>query len=244
MAIDEQEKSRRRRIVYHSVSPFSNGDVVAAALRLLDEEFADSPLFSGNQFLMKLTQSGADIGPSKTRIFGKMMELSKLVAEAIGPDPVMGGGAAPAASTPRPQATPTATPAAPAATSPVKSLASASGLSGMEGVFNTLLNHLALQVERHGDEVIGRMTTYLKTQGRELGLGAMTQLQFRTWCDAPTSKVLVDCSKDEMSSIVHGCYVWLCEEFGPVIADRMMKQSVVTAEAHADAATHPPRELL
>lgn len=241
MPIDAQELSRRRRIVYHSISPFASEDAVNTALQLLQDEFTDTAMFSSNQFLMRVSQTSADLGGGKTQILTRMMQLSRLVADEIGPDPVQGRTAQqPPARQPvrRPQAPPrpnvaTAAPAAP--TAPKQ-------LRGIDSVFNALLGSLFDQVCRQGETHAIRFGRSLDSHSSELS--PATRGQLGQWIKDRGEPTVDGASESDMHTVLHAAYVVMCEEFGPVVADRMLTFAVNQAERLPDAAVHSPRSLL
>lgn len=241
MPIDAQELSRRRRIVFHSFSPYATDQAVNTALQVLQDEFADAAMFSSNQFMMRVSQSAPDLGTEKTRIMSRMMQLSKLISDEIGPDPVDHNAVRPAA--PR-AAAPASRPApsAPSQTLRPPAAGSTPQLRGIDAVFSALLGALFDQVCRQGETHAIRFGSGLNAHSSELTSG--TRGQVEKWMNERGEPAIVGATESDMRTVLHAAYVVMCEEFGPVVADRMLTFAVNRAEQLPDAAVHSPRSLL
>ena len=115
--------------------------------------------------------------------------------------------------------------------------------------FNAIIGGLVEQVGRQKDEgTVGRLRNSLKVRLPSLRLGAQNTRQILEWCDSWDHGRPVPCKTgigiSEMSTIIHSIYTWACEEYGPVLTDRLFGQALREAENIPEAHTFAPRKLL
>lgn len=231
------EASRRRRIVYHATAGRLAADEVAAAVKLCDREFQNTPVFSVRQFLSRFSQVVGEPANSG-ELFAAMNRLRIINdLEAIGPDPV---GPTVTATAERPDRREAAPSRAERAAAPKAS----SRIEGWADTFNALLSALLAELRRLSptlpDDIRGAIVG--ATQGAGLNFDSATQLT--AWASGESDVFTDRTTPQEMHAILHALYMWTCEELGPVETDRLFGAVLREVSQHPGAAQFPPRSLM
>ncbi|MEM9827588.1 MAG: hypothetical protein AAF958_13435 [Planctomycetota bacterium] len=228
MPVNDQERSLRRRIVFKAMNGNATPAAIQTAIRTLDNEFGEVENLRFNQLIDRLRDRLDSAEANLSKVLGNIMTLRTKSADEIGPDPLR-SQAAGAAS---------------------KRTGSAAGLAatrreGLADVFGTLVESVVSSLRHRGDNshqsFLDEWTKCSDVQalaGRVVG-------PLTDWAADPQPDAFRPVGTvDHFRILVHAMYLWLCEKFGPVDADRMLNQGVRAAEGLPAAVTNPPRQLL
>lgn len=228
--VDREEQLRRQRIVTHCLRPHLSATELTAALDIWEKDYSHKRDFAWGQYLTVVDVNLDDERKLAIRMLfhGAMFKsLQDFGEEPPEPFPDKSIGAKDMT----------------VATSSSEKLAAA--LAG----FNAIIGGVVEQVGRQKDGgTVGRLRNSLKVKLPSLPLAAQNTRQILEWCDTWDHGRPVPCKTgiviSEMSTIIHSVYTWACEEYGPVMTDRLFGQALREAENIPEANTFAPRKLL
>jgi len=113
---------------------------------------------------------------------------------------------------------------------------------GWAETFNRLLNALIASLNQIAPAAAARALECLN-HGLP-GLKPTTLMHLDEFVRYGTANFTNETNKTEMQAIFHSIYLWLCEEYGPVTADRLCQRAIRTTESEANSLNYPPRALL
>lgn len=227
MNVSETEKSLRRRVLFNSMPSGTPEDVIQSAIDLLENEFGDQPEIQYIKLVKRLRQSINHEVFAAKNLLGKMVMLRNKPIQEIGPDPSSANSGRSVAS-PR-----TARPAAKVANQDPRSL-----------VFNTMLQHIADAVAKKNPENMGSLRKRFLEAAVKLEMSQECGKQLVSWARSETAAPSISGTDEDLHKIINTAFVWMCEKFGPVEADKVLLVSVQRTELLPEAYDHPPRDFL
>lgn len=111
-----------------------------------------------------------------------------------------------------------------------------------ETVFNALFSAVTKQVDRRGQ--LDELRLELKKNAFTLGLAANCVQSLTAWADQRVTTSRITGSNADLHKVINHVFVWMCNKYGPVDADRILIASVKFAEALPEAFDCSPREFL
>ena len=221
MSVSDKEKSLRRRLLFNSLPAGTSEDLVQQAIDLLDNEFGEDPRILYGALVKRLKESLGD-RVSMHGVLGNIMLMRNRPEAEIGPEPSLAGNA----------------PAAP------PSVAGNASLEASDKVFNALFDGIVSTVRQRGNANATGLANHLTGQFKAMSLPGRTQTTLQQWITDPSREPCVVGNTSDLHKIVNCCFVWLCETFGPVDADKVLLRSVQKAEQLPESFEHSPRKFL
>lgn len=233
VAVDENELSRRRRVVYLALTPYLPEARVMEALWIWEERFARGSAFAFHDFVALVCDTPA-LKHLRGDIHRALVKSMTRDLSELGPEPWpkmraarmngtvrrLGKGFAP---------TPVAQP-----------VPSSDGTVVFGYVLGLLLDELHNLHPEHGLKV--RM--YLLERLPALGLTSAEVEQMKAWLVQQEASLGGRFSPVAMRGILHLAYVLACDYFGPTCADKLLAAGIKSAESLPQARRYAPRELL
>lgn len=232
MSVSDKERSLRRRILFNSMPENASEELVQQAIDLLENEFGSDPSIMYSKLVKRLKESIDQKQAPLGNILGRIMMLRNKPPSEIGPDPRDGSQrvARKAASSDRPK----------------KNSAQKKVLTtGSDLVFNTLFDHVAKAIAKSNPENLTSLCERLKSEAAGMKLSRSCGAALISWVnsggqDFPAMKGPVN----ELHRVINTTFVWMCEKFGPVDADKMLLRSCKQTEELNEAFDHPPKKFL
>ena len=224
MSVSEKEKSLRRRLLFNSLPTGTSEDLVQQAIDLLDNEFGEDPRILYGALVKRLKESLGD-RISMHGVLGNIMVMRNKPEAEIGPEPASSGRG-------------------PAATAARGQSVGSTGQKASDKVFNALLEGIVSTVRQRGNEHTTGLANYLTGQLEDMSLPGRTQATLQQWITDPSRVPNVVGSPQDLHKIINSCFVWLCQTFGPVDADKVLLRGVQTAEQLPESFEHSPRKFL
>ena len=221
MNVSEKEKSLRRRLLFNSLPTGTSEDLVQQAIDLLDNEFGEDPRILYGALVKRLKDSLGD-RVSMHGVLGNIMLMRNRPEAEIGPEPTM-HRSAPKVAAP---------------------FAENSNLEPSDKVFNALFDGIVSTVRQRGNDKATGLANYLTGQFKTMSLPGKTQTTLQQWITNPSREPCVIGKTSDLHKIINCCFVWLCETFGPVDADKVLLRSVQKAEQLPESFEHSPRKFL
>lgn len=229
MSVSDQERSLRRRIVFHAMNGKATPAAIKSTLTLLDSEFGNVEKFRFNELIQRMSQTLESAEANLGRILSEIMVLRSQPEDRLGPDPLEGSASATISG--RPPSVPKQD--------------SVSKREGIDHVFATMIESLVANLRHRADGSEKKMLDAVISSPELAKIGERMSAPFKEFAKQPDPGTLhVRGTIDEYRSIVHLVYVWLCNKLGPVEADRSLGAVVRAAEQLPEAVQHPPGQLL
>ena len=194
--------------------------------RFLTRNSAPDPSFHFGKLIQRLQRS---IKPSElqlTPVLSRIRHLKKQDAAALLPDPIDALARKPAvADATRPASVP--------------EIVGDSRLI----VFNRLLGTIAAGIARRGQQHAADFCSHFANQ-EDLPLAADTIASLTAWAAAPGSEPRISGTNADLQKIINAAFVWSCEKFGPVDADKLIVRAIATCEQLPQADDCSPRLFL
>ena len=225
MSVSEKEKSLRRRLLFNSLPAGTSEDLVQQAIDLLDNEFGEDPRILYGALVKRLKETLGD-RVKMHGVLGNIMVKRNQPEAEIGPAPSLSGRSAPAA-----------------AGSPSQFVGS-TGQKPSDKVFNALFQGIVSTVRQRGGENATGLANHLTGQFKEMALPGRTQMTLQKWITDPSREPSVVGNTNDLHKIINCCFVWLCQTFGPVDADKVLLRGVQSAEQLPESFEHSPRKFL
>ena len=225
MRVSENERSIRRRLLSSAMPSDTAPNVLQAAIELLENEFGDEPTLRYSELVKRLREQ-LDQRAELDGLLTKIMVLRNK-PDALGPDPLPG-------SSPQP-----GQPSARQAGANVTKSHVATPLQPKFTVFNFLFAQIVEKLALRGEHLVGELTATLG----ESGLSALKG--FREWSSTvgQHSPRIVG-TDEELHKMINATFVWMCNKFGPVVADRILGDAVRQTEQLPEAFENSPRAFL
>ena len=216
MSVSVEEKSRRRRILYSSLDKGTPAEVVQLAIDLLDNEFGAQSDMKYSALIKRLQEISNHDAFRSANLLGRIMMVRNKPVEVIGPDPSdqnAGSNSGSAAPKTQPQVV----------------------LKGRDLVFNTLLKNITAAVakQKQGSEESYRENFVKNALHLDLGRNCATKLV--SWAKSNAEMSSIVGSDKDLQKIVNTAFVWLCQKFGPVAADKILLHAVSQTEQLPEA---------
>ena len=220
MSITEKEKSLRRRLLFNSLPAGTSEDLVQQAIDLLDNEFGEDPRILYGALVKRLKESLGD-RVSMHGVLGNIMMMRNRPEADIGPEPTLRSSAP----------------------EPVRPVGNTSQQAS-DKVFNTLFQTIVSTVRQRGSEHATGLANHLTGQFKTMALPSKTQMTLQQWITDPSREPSVVGKTSDLQKIINCCFVWLCQTFGPVDADKVLLRGVQVAEQLPESFEHSPRKFL
>jgi hypothetical protein len=208
--------------------PEAGPDAMQAAIALLENEFSEEPNLKYSDLIKRLRES-LDSNVNYNSMLGRIMVLRSKPAEEIGGDPLEEGYSATTS-------TESAKPAS-------KSTPSSPPPTGRNKVFNTLFEALAQRIAIRGDHFVAKFKEHVADYAGKTDLPASCKAQLLEWTEKGQSPRIVG-ADDDLHGIINSIFVWACEKFGPVEADKILLEAVRITEQIPESFEHSPRKFL
>jgi len=225
MSVSKLEKSTRRRILYSSLDKGTPAEVVQLAIDLLDNEFGAQSDMKYSELIKRLQEISDHDAFRSANLLGRIMMVRNKPVEQIGPDP----------SDPNSGSTGGAT-----AAKPKRQVV----LKGRDLVFNTLLKHITASVakQKQDSEASYRENFVKNALGLDLNPACATSLV--SWAKSDAEMSSISGTDKDLQKIINTAFVWMCQKFGPVAADKILLQAVSRTEQLPEAFDDSPRNFL
>ena len=227
MSVSEEEKSLRRRLLFNSLPAGTSEDLVQQAIDLLDNEFGEDPRILYGALVNRLKETLGD-RLSLQGVLGNIMVNRHKPEAEIGPEPSRSGRAATATAT---------------IDSPAR-FAGSTGQDASDIVFNAMFQEIVSTVRQRGSENATGLANYLTGQFKDMALPGRTQATLQQWITDPSRAPSVVGSTPDLQKVTNCCFVWLCQTFGPVDADKVLLRGVQRAEQLPESFDCSPRSFL
>ena len=225
MSVSEKEKSLRRRLLFNSLPAGTSEDLVQQAIDLLDNEFGEDPRILYGALVKRLKETLGDRIKMHGVLGNIMVKRAKPESE-IGPEPTLAGRSAPVA---------TANP---------NQFVGSTGQKASDKVFNALFLEIVSTIRQRGSENATGLANHLTGQFKDMELSGKTQTTLQQWITNPSREPSVVGSTGDLHKIINSCFVWLCQTFGPVDADKVLLRGVRSAEQLPESFECSPRSFL
>lgn len=215
MSVSAEEKSLRRRLVFHAMPEDTSVELVERCMEVLENEFGEDPDIRYGKLIKSLSAAvggGLNFGP----VLARIMVMRRMSAEEIGPDPCAGG----------------------------KTTRSAAPVDGKTAVFNTMFDAIVDQIAKRGTASEQKFRSWMKEQIPSSGITGTCAADLDRWATTGTQSSSVDGSIENYQKIVNLSFVWMCGELGPVETDRVLLRAISVAEQIPEAFDFPPRRLM
>jgi len=254
MNLQQNEASRRRRLVYHGIRPHLGEETARKAVELCESEFPPSEPFSVRRLLEKAGTTNPEVPKRFGELFTALITLQTKDGDDIGPDPGSPASAAPAPNPVRPTGSiarppaviprpaPVSTPAQPRAMPAIATPKPA--LSGWGVVFSKLVEQIDTQLIALSPANSGKLRSFLRDAVPKVSLSSVAREEMLRWCGNPKHLVGPGLTPDEMHKLLHQMYLWTLEAVGPVDADKLFGRAIRECERLPEATLFPPRSLL
>lgn len=231
MSVSNSEKSRRRRILYRSLDDGTPVEIVQLAIDLLDNEFGSQSEMSYKALINRLKESSDHNAFRSANLLGRIMMVRNKPVEQIGPDPSdptgqPGGGASKAAP------------------SVAKSKRPVVVLEGRDLVFNTLLQHVTASIVKHKPDSETSYREHFINEILKLNLSQNCGKKLVSWAKSNESISAISGSDKDLHKIINTAFVWMCQKFGPVLAEKLLLQAVKLTEQLPESFEDSPRKFL
>ena len=223
MSVSEKEKSLRRRLLFNSLPAGTSEDLVQQAIDLLDNEFGEDPRILYGALVKRLKETLGD-RVKMHGVLGSIMVMRNKPEAEIGPEPQLAS-------------------AARTTHAPGQFVGNATQKPS-DKVFNALFQAVVSMVRQRGSENATGLANFLTGQFKTMGLPGRTQTTLQQWITDPSREPSVVGNTDDLHKIINCCFVWLCETFGPVDADKVLLRGVQVAEQLPESFEHSPRKFL
>lgn len=225
MTVSNTEKSLRRRILARSLGEDTPANVIQAAIDLLDNEFGENPDIKYAELIKRLRESFDHPAFESGNLLGRIMMVRNKPAEQIGPDPADG-------------------PAVEGGVPLARKAASKGKIEGRELVFNTLLGHITSAIAKRGAQVEASYRKHLLSEAQQMNLSQECGKKLVSWIQSKGGPAQITGATPELHQIINASFVWMCQEFGPVFADKVLINSVNETDKLSEAFEFPPRDFL
>lgn len=238
MPVDDNERSMRRRVVFHAMNGNATPKAIQYAINMLETDFANDEKLRYNELIQRMQADLDSAEANLGKVLGKIMSIRSLPADQIGPDPL--GGASETGSSAERQA-----PTAPVDEIPSVESKHRPKRTGAHHVFSTVIEMVVSHLQHRGDDSHLQLIDAILSSRDIQKSGSRLVEPFQNFRSSPQSgNLLINGTQDEYRMIVHRAYVWLCEKLGPVDADRTLNAAIRSADSLPEAVNHSPRELL
>jgi hypothetical protein len=215
----ETELSLWRRMVYHGLITHLPEPTARWAVEVLDREFRQESSLPVIKFVIRLSELDRSLAKDQLKLHGAIYRYRGMHADEIGPDP-FGGSNTIKAPAPAP----------------------ARANSGWHTVFNTFLNELISVIRQVKPATLDSLWPHVKqgVPGSSLRInGDMIAL-----AQGGRAVFHAQSTRQELQKVFQMIYPWMCEEFGPVMADKFVQRAIKEAENLPEALLFPPKNLL
>ncbi|MDO6748213.1 hypothetical protein [Gilvimarinus sp. 1_MG-2023] len=202
---------QKRRIVYTALSGFLQGEELAKAFQLWEQQYADKPVFALNEYVGKLSMLASNLGPRK-EVIRALLNLSQdPSSQTLLPDPAPSIGVMKDLS--------------------VRESAPREYPERLDKVFEHFL--VALETVMPSNIFLQFRLNFL-VRLADMPLNPALKTRLRSWFDSDgaSKSFSVVCASPEIRRVVNQLYVVMCELFGPVQADDMLERSVEWLERY------------
>ena len=201
-------------------------EIIQQAIDILENEFGEEPNLLYGSLVKRLKESLDERRVNLGGLLGKIMVLRNKSEAEIGPEPPVSANYG---------RQPNQQPATPAI---------AGDLEAGDRVFNALLQGIAITVKQRGSDNLQELTTYLKEQSGSFRLPARTSTPFKKWLEMPMDSPRISGDVKDLHKIVNASFVWACNKYGPIDADKILLFGVRSAEQLPESFEHSPRTFL
>lgn len=217
MSVSTEERSLRRRLVYNAMPENLPLDIIQQCIGILDNEFGQQPEIKYSQLIKRLNESIA-VSLDGNQMLGKIMLLRRKSADEIGPDP--GTSGAPSSGAP------------------------SSGATGAKDiVFNEMFNTIIGQIRNRGPELERKFHSELPQQCQQAGVQADCLKALADWFQSSGSSA-VSGEPADLQKIINQSFVFMCEKFGPVHADKVLHMAINKADQLPESFEFSPKQLM
>lgn len=226
------DPARRRNALLLGLQEVLAPPQVQAALRLWDEQYAQTREAALSEFVARLA---AQLGHDAR----KTHALRIAVYSAIARHDVRQGGALPASA---PAITRQAPMLPPQASPDEKRSASAAFI-----VFSHMAGTVLQGIQKEGRAMQDELASALARSGSIEGVDNAHSIALVRWArtaDHGELQVLAPLPSHRFAPLMHALYVAAVEAAGPIAADRLLSRAAQQAENLAEAGQFPPRALL
>ena len=119
-----------------------------------------------------------------------------------------------------------------------------SNIDGRELVFNTLFGHITSAVAKRGLAVEASYRKHLLSEAQQMNLSQDCGKKLVSWIQSKSATSEITGTTAELHRIINAAFVWMCQEFGPVFADKVLIKSVNETDKLNEAFDFPPRDFL
>lgn len=224
MSITDREKSLRRRLLFNALPTGTSEDLVQQAIDLLENEFGEDPRILYGALVKRLKESLGD-RVNMQGVLGNIMVMRNKPEAEIGPEPALRSRSAPAATA-------------------GSQFVGNTGQQASDKVFNALFQGIVSTVRHRGNENAISLANHLTGQFSDMSLAGRTQATLQQWITDPSREPSVVGTTGDLHKIINCCFVWLCQTFGPVDADKVLLRAVQGAEQLPESFEFSPRKFL
>lgn len=215
----ESERSYRRRLLATALPDEAKGQVLQECLEVLDQEFGNADTLKYSEVIARMERNLAKAEVNTNRLLGRILVLRRKGDKELVPDPLLNA--------------------------PAGSSMGGGNFGGnaapQHQVFNTLFGVLAKDAGRRGK--LADLRQNLGQQAFSLGVGSDCVKTITAWAKG-SGEPAIQGSKQELHKVVNFAFVWMCNAYGPVEADKVLVTAVRMAEALPEAFDCSPREFL
>lgn len=111
-------------------------------------------------------------------------------------------------------------------------------------VFEQVLKTFLAQIRRKGSVDYEGILRRLRASLPEMDGEATCKLELRNWLDNKASALKLHYSENFMRTLVNDLYVICCEQYGPIISDKILAASIGNASEIEEARFFDPKRLL
>lgn len=206
----------KRIAVEQGLMPFLDGERLLLALQIWEEKYSNEPIFGLTRFVNELCDSTA-LQVQRGKV---LQALIQTLLSSSSP-----------AQAPQLEAAP-----------PVK--VAQSGRVPQQDATWTCMLLVDTLMRGLSPEKSGGVRLYMLNNLRALRQPEAIQTALRAWLNQQQNAISVSIAESVLTRIVNLAYVALCEYEGPIKADRLLHDAVLTVEKMATDSSFPVRRLL
>jgi|GEM_PF-4632201 len=215
--VNETERVYRRRLLATAMPEDVKLATLQKSLDILEKDFGSVETLKYSELVSRLQTNLDRAELNVGQLLSRILSLKGKSADDLGPDPGSNPGVS--ENTKKP-----------------------ARITGRLKVFNALFSSIAAEVDRRKD--LASIKQQFEDAPASLGLSSATGDSVVAWCASAAANSEIQGPNEDLQKIVNHAFVWLCNEYGPIDADKILVRSVRTAESIPEAFSCSPKSFL
>lgn len=111
-------------------------------------------------------------------------------------------------------------------------------------IFEHILNRLVSDLSNSDSEILNKITDRVSDSVKKLNMTNTQKTQILNFISRKTPRFYTDIKMKDQREVLHSVYVYGCELVGPIKADKIMSQTIKSAESLPEAKVISPKNWL